>query len=437
MANIQERVISGHNLYTKITMENNILTITGRQPLVSDKRFKPATDTLESCSKQNLFQSVNHLYSENDWIFGGSLDKKRCGAYGVFTVTNDLTKYTKAGFLNQTGKKTQVLFVFSEAATSVNDGGTGRGVCVFSTRFYTEDGVWDSVGCNLPVSFTSHPQKYLDCICSQRRMAEKAKLTLLEKWNIWSLLPDSLHQIMFLMGDRGIPRDYRHMHCFGCRTYSFINKEGQRFLAKFHLLTQQGIMTLSEEELIKRKAGYHASLQRDLYDNIKKGNYPKWKLYIQFMPEEDAEKCSFNPYDLTKVWPHKEYPLLEAGTLELQRVPIKDSVEVNSCGFVSSHLVPGIEFPNNLFNYQGKTDYYLQPGTFFRLQYAEAQQRIIRNVVRELVQVPEHIQIRAAARFYQADKRCGEKIAKELQLEIRLILEEIEWQKESDMNIVF
>lgn len=418
-------------------MENNILTITDRQGVVSGQQKKVATDDAENKSRQKKNLSENRLFAENDWIFGGELDKRRCGAYGVFTVTNDLTKYTKAGFLNQTGKKTQVLFVFSEAATYAKDGGTGRGVCVFSTRFYTEDGLWDSAGCNLPVSFTCHPQKYHDCICSQRMLTEKARNTLVDKWNIWSLLPDSLHQIMFLMGDRAVPRDYRHMHCFGCRTYCFINKEGQRFFVKFHLLSQQGTISLPVEELLKRKSGYQTSAQRDLYDNIKRGNYPGWKLYVQLMPEEDAGKCSFDPHDLTKVWPHKEYPLIEAGTLELQRIPAKDSVEVSSCGFSVSGLVPGIDFPDCLCNYQGKADYYLQPGTFFRLQCAEAQQRIIRNVVRELVQVPEHIQLRAAARFYQADKHCGERIAKELQLGIRLILEEIEWQKEADMSVLF
>ncbi|MCD8184144.1 MAG: catalase [Bacteroides sp.] len=417
-------------------MENSMLAITEEQGVVSDTQIKVATE-VRSRSKQNLLLSEKRLYAENDWIFGGGLDKKRCGAYGVFTVTNDLTKYTKARFLNRTGKKTLVFLVFSEAAPYAGIGGMERGVCAFSTRFYTEDGIWDSVGCNLPVSFTCHPQKYLDGICSQRPKTEKARLNLAEKWNVWSLFPDSLHQIMFLMGERGIPRDYRHMHCFGCRTYNFINEEGRHFLAKFHLLTQQGILNLSVEELLRRKASYHISVQRDLYDNIKKGNHPKWKLYIQLMPEEDAGKCSFNPYDLTKVWPHKEYPLIEAGTLELQRVPIKDSVEVNNCGFCSSNLVPGIEFPSHICHYQGKTDYYWQPGAFFRLQSAEAQRRIIHNVVRELARVPEYIQIRATARFYQADRCCGEKIAKELQFEIRLILEEIEWQKEADMSMAF
>ena len=378
--------------------------------------------------------SADRLYSENDWIFGGKLEKKRCGAYGVFTVTNDLTRFTKAGLFNRVGKRTRVFLTFSEAAVCADDGRTGRSICVFLAKFFTEDGIWDSVGCNLPVSFTCHPSKYLNCICSQRLIAEKARFDLVEKWYIWSLLPDSLHQIMFLMGDSGLPRDYRHMHCFGCRTYRFINKEGRCFLTKFHLLTQQGVMNLSVEEFLMQKAMYRQSAHRDLYDNVKRRNYPRWKVYVQLMPEEEAEKCSVNPYDLTKIWPHKEYPLLEAGTLELQRIPVKGSAEVNCCEFSSYNLVPGIELPDSMYDYQTKTDYYLQPGNFFRLQCEDAQQRLIQNVTRELVQVPEHIQIRAAARFYQADKLCGEKIAKELQLSIRLILEEVEWQKEVDKN---
>lgn len=407
-----------------------------RQGIASDRPYKVAANVAGNKCKQNLILSESRLYSENDWIFGGKMDKKRCGAYGVFTVTNDLTKFTKAGLFSQTGKKTQVFLTFAEAAACAGYGGATRGICVFSAKFYTEDGIWDSIGCNLPVSFTCHPQKYFDCICSQGVMAENSKLSLFEKWDIWSLLPDSLHQVMFLMGDRGIPHDYRHMHCFGCRTYRFVNKEGQRFLVKFHLLTQQGVLNLSIEELLTQKTNYRKFAQRDLYDSMKKGNYPKWKLYIQLMPEEDAEKCSFSPYDLTKVWPHKEYPLIETGILELQRMPGIDSAEVNNCGLSLANLVPGIDFPTSICDYRGKTDYYLQPGAFFRLQSAEAQQRFIRNITRELVQVPEHIQIRATARFYQADKYCGEKIAKELQLGIRLIWEEIEWQKEADMRVL-
>lgn len=407
------------------------------QKTVSDNWTKAIAGVGKKERKVKSYVSENCLCSENDWIFGGKLERKRCGAYGVFTVTNDLTKYTKAGFLSQTGKKTRIFLTFSEAAACADDGGTGRSICVFSIKFYTEDGIWDSVGCNLPVSFTCHPQKYFDCISSQRLIAEKARLSLAEKWYLWSLLPDSLHQIMFLMGDRGIPRDYRHMHYFGCRTYRFINKEDRHFLIKFHLLTQQGIMNLSLEELLKQKAGYRKSAQCDLYDNIKRGNYPKWKLYIQLMPEEDAGKCSVNPYDLTKVWPHKEYPLIEAGMLELQKIPVGDSVEIDNCGFSLSNLIPGIDLPDYAYNYQDEGNYYVQPGIFFRMQCADAQQRLIHNVTRELEQVPEHIRMSAAARFYQADKYCGKKIIKDLQLGIRPVLEEVEWQKETDMSTRF
>lgn len=377
----------------------------------------------------------NHLYSECEWIFGGKVEKERCGAYGVFTVTNDVTKYTKASLFSRTGKKTHIFLTFSETVHGTEGESMGRHLCVYSIKFYTEDGIWDLIGCNHPVSFTCHPQKYLDYVSPQRILADNKKFNLIDKWHVWSLLPDSLHQIMFLMGDRGMPHDYRHMHGFGCRTYSFLNKENKRFWVKFHLLTQQGILNLTAQDSLKRKTGNRKFAQRDLYDNIKKGNYPKWKMYIQVMTEEEAKKCTFNPFDLTKVWPHKDYPLIEAGTLELLRNPAHNSMEVRYSDFSSSNLVSGIGFPKSIGDYQEMAEYYLQPGIFFRMQCAEAQRRLIHNVAGELAQVSKRIQITATARFYQADKYCGEKIADELQLAINLILQEVERQREAERKI--
>ena len=376
----------------------------------------------------------NRLFSAYEWIFGGKVEKERCGAYGVFTVTNDLTKYTKASLFSRTGKKTHIFLTFSEAAKYAEGEGPGRHVCVYSIKFYTEDGIWDLIGCNHPVSFTCHPQKYLDYIGPQRLSAENKKFGLVDKWNLWSLLPDSLHQIMFLMGDRGIPRDYRHMHGFGCRTYSFLNKDNRRFFVKFHLLTQKGILNLTMQESRKRRTGNGKFAQRDLYDNIKKGNYPKWKMYIQVMTDEDVEKCTFNPFDPTKVWPHGEYPLIEAGILELQRNSAHNSMEIRYSDFSPSNVVEGIGFPGQT-KYKGKSDYYIQPGVFFRMQGAEARQRFIHNVAAELAQIPRYIRVTAAARFYQADKDCGESIARALQLEINSILEEVKKQKEAEMKM--
>lgn len=418
-------------------MEDNRLTVTNGGGTVTGKRIAEGTGSEPPGQRQNRRPSTNHLYAESEWIFGGKFEKERCGAYGFFTVSNDLTKYTKAALFNRTGRKTRLFLTFSEVDKCIEDENIGRGICVYSIKFFTEDGVWDLVGCNHPVSFTCHPQRYHDCICSYERMSENEKFNLVDKWNLWSLLPDSLHQIMFLMGDRGIPRDFRHMHGFGCRTYCFVNKDNRRFLVKFHLLTQQGILNLTKEESLKRNINHYKFARHDLYYYIKRGNYPRWKMYIQLMTEEDAEKCTFNPIDPTKVWPHEAYPLIEAGTLELHRNPIKDSMEVRHTKFSPSNLIPGIEFPKHANNYADKPDYYVQPGAFFRLQCVEAQQRLIHNVTDELTQVPELIRIRTAARFYQADKDCGKELAKELQMEIRLILEEIEWQKEMDMRMAY
>lgn len=377
----------------------------------------------------------HHLYADSEWIFGGKAEKERCGAYGVFTVTNDITKYTKASLFSRTGKKTHIFLTFSEVAPCVENENMGRYLCTYSIKFYTEDGIWDLIGCNHPVAFTCHPQKYLDYVRPRRLAIENKKFNLIEKWSLWSLLPDSLHQIMFLMGDRGMPRDYRHMHGFGCRTYSFLNKESKRFWVKFHLLTQQGILNLPMQESLKRKTGNRKFAQRDLHDNIKKGNYPKWKMYIQVMTEGEAEKCNFHPFDLTKVWPHEDYPLIEVGILELQRNPAHNSMEVQYSDFSPSHLVSGIGFPRPTSGYQEMSAYYLQPGTFFRMQCAEAQRRLIHNIAAELAQVSKRIQISAIARFYQADKCCGEKIAEALQLQINLILQEVEKQKEAERRM--
>lgn len=419
-------------------MKDDNLTIMDGDGKVADDKSTQTMNIDARKQRLTLFPSAKkRLYSECEWIFGGKVEKERCGAYGVFTVTNNLTRYTKASLFSRTGKKTHVFLTFSEAARCKGNENIGRHICVYSIKFHTEDGIWDLIGCNHPVSFTCHPQKYHDCICSSRELAKNDPAHLADKWDMWAHLPDSLHQVMFLMGDRGIPRDYRHMHGFGCRTYSFINKENQRFWIKFHLLTQQGILNLTRREALEREAGINKFAQRDLHDNIKRGNYPRWKMYIQCMPEEDAEKCTFNPLDPTKVWPHVNYPLIEAGTLELLHNPAQDSMEVRYTNFSPFNLVAGIEIPKYSWFYGGKSDYYVQPGVFFRLQGKEAQQRLIHNIVSELVQVPELIQIRAAARFYQADKYCGKEIANKLHIEIKLILEEIEWQKEEDVKMTY
>lgn len=418
-------------------MEDNRLTVTDGGGTAKSSRTAEATSSGPLGQRQNALPSANYVYSESEWIFGSKFERERCGAYGVFTVSNDLTKYTKAALFDRTGKKTHLFLAFSEAAKCEEDECIGRCLCVYSIKFFTEDGIWDLVGCNHPVSFTCHPQRYQDCFCPYESSQEKDNFNLIDKWNRCTLLPDSLHQLMFLMGERGIPRDYRHMHGFGCRTYSFINKENRRYWVKFHLLTQQGIQNITKEEALKRNTNHHKFARRDLYHYIKRGNYPRWKMYIQVMPEEEAEKCPFNPFDPTKVWPHGIYPLIEAGTLELHRNPANDSMVVRYSKFSPSNLVPGIEFPKHTGNHGNKADHYLQPGVFFRMQCAEAQQRLIHNVASELAQVPEVIQIRAAARFYQADNYCGKELAKKLQMEIRLILEEIEWQKEADLKMAF
>lgn len=366
-----------------------------------------------------------------EWIFGGKLEKERCGAYGAFTLTNDLTPYTKAALFRQVGKKTHVLLTFSEVYRWAGFENCGR-TCAYSIKFYTADGIWDLVGCNHPVAFACHPRHYSDAIASRQERVAQQKSGLARKWDTWSLLPDSLHQIMYLTEDCENIRNYRYLHGFGCRTYQFVNNQDRRFLVKFHFLSQQHSVSSAGKGPGRKNTDYFKWARHDLYDSIRKGNYPKWKLYLQMMPREDAGKCPFNPYDPTKTWPQEDYPLMEAGTLELNSNPQNDAHEMRHCNFNPFNLVPGIELPDDGHRHNLYTDYYRQPGNCFRRKSAEAQRRFIRTVTTELSQVPEHIRLRAVARFYQADEGCGREIARELRTDLRLILEEVEWQKEME-----
>ncbi|WP_374694772.1 catalase [Snodgrassella alvi] len=267
---------------------------------------------------------------------------KGSGAFGTFTVTHDITQYTCAKLFSQIGKKTEMFVRFSEVAAERGGGDAERDIRGFAMRFYTEQGNWDLVGNNTPVFFLRDPRKFPDLNKAVKRDPRTNLRSPTYNWDYWTLLPESFHQVTITMSDRGIPASYRHMHGFGSHTFSFINAKKERFWVKFHFRTQQGIKNLTDEEAATIMGQDRDSHQRDLYNAIESGNFPKWTMYIQIMPETDAEKVPYHPFDLSKVWPHGDYPLIEVGEFELNRNPDNYYLDVEQAAFAPSNLVPGI-----------------------------------------------------------------------------------------------
>jgi catalase len=269
---------------------------------------------------------------------------KGSGAFGTFTVTNDITRYTRARIFSQVGKKTPMFARFTTVAGERGAADAERDIRSFALKFYTEEGNWDLVGNNTPVFFLRDPRKFPDLNKAVKRDPRTNMRSARNNWDFWTSLPEALHQVTIVMSDRGIPASYRHMHGFGSHTYSFINENNERFWVKFHFRTQQGIRNLTDaeaQELIGRDRESH---QRDLFDAIERGDFPKWTLYIQVMPETDAEKVPYHPFDLTKVWPKKDYPLIEVGVMELNHNPDNFYADVEQSAFAPSSVVPGISF---------------------------------------------------------------------------------------------
>ncbi len=267
---------------------------------------------------------------------------KGSGAFGTFTVTHDITQYTCAKLFSQIGKKTEMFVRFSEVAAERGGGDAERDIRGFAMRFYTEQGNWDIVGNNTPVFFLRDPRKFPDLNKAVKRDPRTNLRSPTYNWDYWTLLPEAFHQVTITMSDRGIPASYRHMHGFGSHTFSFINANKERFWVKFHFRTQQGIKNLTDEEAANIMGQDRDSHQRDLYNAIEKGDFPKWTMYVQIMPETDAEKVPYHPFDLSKVWPHGDYPLIEVGEFELNHNPDNYYLDVEQAAFAPSNLVPGI-----------------------------------------------------------------------------------------------
>ena len=269
---------------------------------------------------------------------------KGSGAFGAFTVTHDITKYSKAKIFSEIGKKTELFARFSTVAGERGAADAERDIRGFAVKFYTEEGNWDMVGNNTPVFFLRDPLKFPDLNHAVKRDPKTNMRSARNNWDFWTSLPEALHQVTIVMSDRGIPYSYRHMHGFSSHTFSLINAKNERFWVKFHFKTQQGIKNLTDQEAEAIVGKDRESHQRDLFESIEKGDFPKWDMKIQIMPEKDASKCSFNPFDLTKIWSHKDYPLIDVGVMELNKNPENYFADVEQAAFNPANIVPGIGF---------------------------------------------------------------------------------------------
>jgi len=269
---------------------------------------------------------------------------KGSGAFGEFVVTHDITQYTKAALFGEVGKKTEMFVRFSTVAGERGAADAERDIRGFAMRFYTEEGNWDLVGNNTPVFFFRDPLKFPDLNHAVKRDPRTNMRCPVNNWDFWTQLPEALHQVTILMSERGIPASFRHMHGFGSHTFSLINANNERFWVKFHLRSEQGIKNLTNDEAAKIIGKDRESSQRDLYEAIERGDYPRWTMQIQVMPEAEAATFRFNPFDLTKVWSKKEYPLIDVGYFELNRNPDNYFADVEQAAFNPAHIVPGIGF---------------------------------------------------------------------------------------------
>ncbi|MCT7519660.1 catalase [Aliarcobacter cryaerophilus] len=318
------------------------MTTTGGNPIADNQNSLTAGERGPVLLQDyQLIQKLAHQNRER--IPERVVHAKGSGAFGVLEITEDISKYTKAKVL-QKGEKTKLLLRFSTVAGERGAADAERDVRGFALKFYTKEGNWDLVGNNTPVFFVRDAYKFPDFIHTQKRDPQTNLRSNTAMWDFWSLSPESLHQVTILMSDRGLPKSYRNVNGYGSHTYSLINSKNERFWVKFHFKTLQGIETLTNKEAEAIVGKDRESNQRDLFENIEKGNFPKWSFEIQIMSEEEAKKCSFNPFDLTKVWPHGDYPMIKVGTMTLNENPQNYFQQVEQASFSPSNIVPGISY---------------------------------------------------------------------------------------------
>jgi catalase len=291
------------------------------------------------------YQLIEKLAHQNrERIPERTVHAKGWGAHGTFTVTHDITNYTKAKIFSAVGKKTDMLARFSTVAGELGAADAERDVRGFALKFYTEEGNWDLVGNNTPVFFVRDPYKFPDFIHTQKRHPRTNLRSPTAMWDFWSLSPESLHQVTILMSDRGLAQSPRFMNGYGSHTFSFISAQNERYWVKFHFKTQQGIKFHTNREAEQIVAKTRESFQQDLFGAIERGDFPKWKMFVQIMAEQDADKHWYNPFDLTKVWPHGDYPLIEVGVMELNRNADNYFQEIELAAFSPSNIVRGISW---------------------------------------------------------------------------------------------
>lgn len=323
--------------------ERKVLTTTAGAPIADNQNSLTAGPRGPLLLQD--YQLIEKLAHQNrERIPERAVHAKGWGAYGTFTVTQDITKYTKAKLFSKIGKETPVLVRFSTVAGELGAADAERDVRGFAVKFYTEEGNWDLVGNNTPVFFVRDPYKFPDFIHTQKRHPRTNLRSATAMWDFWSLSPESLHQVTILFSDRGLPQSPRFMNGYGSHTFSFINAENKRFWVKFHFKTMQGHRYWTNAEAAEVIGRTRESSQEDLFYAIERGEYPKWRMCVQIMTEEEAEQVPYNPFDLTKVWPHKDFPLIDVGILELNRNPDNYFAEIEQAAFSPSNVVPGISF---------------------------------------------------------------------------------------------
>ncbi|MEM9242958.1 MAG: catalase [Pseudomonadota bacterium] len=324
-------------------MSKKILTTTAGNPIADNQNALTAGERGPVLLQD--YQLIEKLAHQNrERIPERVVHAKGWGAYGELTVTGDITQYTKASLFSKIGKKTPLLMRFSTVAGELGAADAERDVRGFAVKFYTEEGNWDLVGNNTPVFFIRDPYKFPDFIHTQKRHPKTNLRSGTAMWDFWSQSPESLHQVTILFSDRGLPQTVRHMNGYGSHTFSLISADNKRYWVKFHFKTMQGHKHWTNDEAAEVVGKTRESTQEDLFYSIEEGDCPKWKLCVQVMPEEDALKTSYNPFDLTKVWPHGEYPLIEVGIVELNKNPENYFAEIEQAAFSPSNIVPGIGF---------------------------------------------------------------------------------------------
>lgn len=351
-------------------MENNKKLTTATGTPVPDNQNIMTAGKRGPALLQDFWFLEKMAHFDREVIPERRMHAKGSGAYGEFTVTHDITKYTKAKLFSEIGKKTEMFVRFSTVAGERGAADAERDIRGFALKFYTEEGNWDLVGNNTPVFFLRDPMKFPDLNHAVKRDPKTNLRSADNNWDFWTLLPEALHQVTIVMSDRGIPKSYRKMHGFGSHTFSFINANNERFWVKFHYRSQQGIENLSDSEATELIGNDRESHQKDLYDSIENGDFPKWKLYIQVMSEEEANSYEINPFDLTKVWPKADYPLLPVGEFILNKNPENYFAEVEQAAFNPANIVPGIGFSpdkilqGRLFSYGDAQRYRLGVNNF-------------------------------------------------------------------------